>query len=419
MSNLPKDWKEVLIENVFDNVGGTSLEKFVNENGKYKFISIGNYSKFGRYIDNNQRIDINEKSANKILNKNDLVMVLNDKTSTGDIIGSSILIEENNKYIYNQRSERLICKDNIYPKFAWQLLNSKYFRKKIVSLSQGGTQIYINFPIIKKINFFLPPLEEQKKIADILSTVDKKIAFVEENINATEELKKGLMQKLLTEGIGHTEFKDSELGRIPESWEVVELKEIVKDLIGGVSVNSEDRLKNNEEYGILKTSAISNGKFFPQFHKTILDSEISRAIINPKKDHILFSRMNTPDLVGESGYVDNNYFELFLPDRLWQINVKDRNKTNVKWLSFMLISNEIKKKIKNAATGTSNSMKNISKPNLLKIIVPFPPLEEQKQIAEILSTVDNKLENLKEKKQSFEELKKGLMQKLLTGEVRV
>ena len=50
---------------------------------------------------------------------------------------------------------------------------------------------------------------------------------------------------------------------------------------------------------------------------------------------------------------------------------------------------------------------------------PIPPLEEQKQIAEILSTVDNKLENLKEKKQSFEELKKGLMQKLLTGEVRV
>ncbi len=48
----------------------------------------------------------------------------------------------------------------------------------------------------------------------------KKIAFVEENINATEELKKGLIQKLLTEGIGHTEFKDSELGRIPESWEL-------------------------------------------------------------------------------------------------------------------------------------------------------------------------------------------------------
>ena len=232
MSKLPKGWEEVLVENVFDNIGGTSLEKFVNENGKYKFISIGNYSKSGKYIDNSQRIDINEKSANKILNKNDLVMVLNDKTSTGDIIGSSILIEESDKYIYNQRSERLICKNNIYPKFAWQLLNSKYFRKKIVSLSQGGTQIYINFPVIKKINFYLPPLEEQKKIADILSTVDKKIAFVEENINATEELKKGLMQKLLTEGIGHTEFKDSELGRIPKSWEISNIENIFNIFVG-------------------------------------------------------------------------------------------------------------------------------------------------------------------------------------------
>ena len=74
---------------------------------------------------------------------------------------------------------------------------------------------------------------EQKKIADILSTVDKKIAFVEENINATEELKKALMQKLLTEGIGHTEFKDSELGKIPKSWRIVKLEEVCSKIVGG------------------------------------------------------------------------------------------------------------------------------------------------------------------------------------------
>ncbi|MFX4236446.1 restriction endonuclease subunit S [Aliarcobacter butzleri] len=417
MSNLPKGWKEVLIENVFDNIGGTSLEKFVNENGKYKFISIGNYSKFGRYIDNNQRIDINEKSANKILNKNDLVMVLNDKTSTGDIIGSSILIEENDKYIYNQRSERLICKDNIYPKFAWQLLNSKYFRKKIVSLSQGGTQIYINFPIIKKINFFLPPLEEQKKISDILSTVDKKIAFVEENINATEELKKGLMQKLLTEGIGHTEFKDSELGRIPESWEIIPLDKVIALLTDYHANGSYEKLKENvellekENYAVMvRTTNFEKNDFTENliyitehaynylkkskvYENDIVINKIANAgatYIMPKLDKPVSLAMNL-FLLKLIDTVDNRFIYL-------QIKIREDS-------------------LKALSSGTST--KTITKNDVKGFKIALAPYEEQKQIAEILLTVDNKLENLKEKKQYFEELKKGLMQKLLTGKIRV
>ncbi len=96
-----------------------------------------------------------------------------------------------------------------------------------------------------KIKIPFPPLEEQKKIADILSTVDKKIAFVEENINATEELKKGLMQKLLTEGIGHTEFKDTTIGKIPSSWEVVKLAEAIDIMTDYVANGSFASLAEN------------------------------------------------------------------------------------------------------------------------------------------------------------------------------
>jgi len=279
-------------------------------------------------------------------------------------------------------------------------------------------------PILNKTDFSniqlpLPPLPEQQKIAEILSTVDQKIDSIDSKIEETQTLKRGLMQRLLSEGIGHSEFKESEIGRIPMGWRVVTLKEVIKELTGGVSVNSEDRIKHENEFGILKTSAIQNGFFYPMAHKTILETEIERATTNPLADHIIFSRMNTPDLVGESGYVDIDYSDLFLPDRLWQIDVKDRNITHVKWLSYVLVSIEVKKKIKSAATGTSNSMKNISKPSLLKISFALPPLDEQKQIAEILSTTNDKLESLRAKKETFETLKKGLMQKLLSGEVRV
>ena len=79
-----------------------------------------------------------------------------------------------------------------------QYLSSHFMQKWIQDQSKGNAQKVLNIENIKKMPIIYPTLEEQKKIADILSTVDKKIAFVEENINATEELKKGLMQKLLT-----------------------------------------------------------------------------------------------------------------------------------------------------------------------------------------------------------------------------
>ena len=134
----------------------------------------------------------------KLLNKNELVMVLNDKTSDGKIIGACILIDKDNTYIYNQRSEKLVCKQNILPLYAWFLLNSNYFRKKIFSKAQGGTQIYINFSSIIDIKIFLPPLNEQKAIADILCKADEEIELLNKQLDLYTEQKKGLMQNLLT-----------------------------------------------------------------------------------------------------------------------------------------------------------------------------------------------------------------------------
>lgn len=191
-------WNEIQVSQVFQNIGGTSLESEVIENGKYKFISIGNYSVDGRYIDNQQRVNLNKKTKDKLLYKDNLVMVLNDKTASGDLIGSTILINEDNTFIYNQRSERLICSNKIVPLYAWFKLNSKDFRKKIFSLSQGGTQIYINFPAVKKIKIKLPSLEEQAKIAEVLSLSDNEINLLKKELEELKLQKKALMQKLLT-----------------------------------------------------------------------------------------------------------------------------------------------------------------------------------------------------------------------------
>ena len=185
-----------IINNRFDSDGGTALEEYISSNGTHRIISIGNYSPEGTYIDNNQRITLNDKTKTKLLNKDNLVMILNDKTTTGDIIGSSILIEENNKYIFNQRSQRLICK-NINPRYAWCFLNSISFRKRIFKMAQGGTQIYVNFPTIMSQKILIPKDKIiEKMIINIIFGLKNKIDKETVKLNNLIELKKGLMQNM-------------------------------------------------------------------------------------------------------------------------------------------------------------------------------------------------------------------------------
>ena len=189
-------FEEDIIKNRFLTDGGTALEEYISNKGTHKIISIGNYSTTGTYIDNGQKIILNDKTKTKLLDKNDLVMILNDKTTTGDIIGSSILIDENNKYIYNQRSQRLICKE-INPKYAWCYLNNYIFRKRVFKLAQGGTQIYVNFSTIENQKILIPKNEKieimiVESIIGIKNKTDKEI----KKLNGLIELKKGLVQNM-------------------------------------------------------------------------------------------------------------------------------------------------------------------------------------------------------------------------------
>jgi type I restriction enzyme S subunit len=305
--------------------------------------------------------------------------------------------------------------------FLKQIFLSDKFNSVKDTLSTGSTQQGIGNEDLNQITVVIPPLPEQDKISEILTTVDENIEETDKIIADCERIKKGMMQTLLTKGIPgkHKKFKQTEIGEIPEEWEVKKLGDLIEKLEAGVSVNSEDRHTRTGEKGILKTGAVQNGKFVLSEHKTILPSEISRATIHPRKDSIVISRMNTPELVGELGYVDKDYNDFFLPDRLWQTVFRKNVSVCVRWLTYLLISPKVKPQIKGAATGTSNSMKNISKETLLNLRIPYPPTWEQEEISEHLNSVDEKIQIETMKKQSSLRMKRALMQKLLSGEIRV
>lgn len=213
----------------------------------------------------------------------------------------------------------------------------------------------------------------------------------------------------------NTEPKETPKGAITVAWKIGALSDFVKSLQAGVSVNAVEMEEDNieSEVGVLKTSAVLGGKFFPEQHKIVAEKDLERVATSVLGDRIIISRMNTPALVGESGYVPFDVPNLFLPDRLWQTVPSDRPHSQ-RWLSYWLQHPGLRRLIAAGATGTSNSMKNISKETLLTLPIPLTPLPEQKKIAAILTAVDEKLDVIAHQVAATQALKQGLMQTLFS-----
>ena len=116
-------WKTIKLTDIGISMGGTAIESEFNPDGKYKVISIGSYSEESKYRDQGIRAVYSKKTEKRILEKDDLTMILNDKTSTGKIIGRVLLIDEDNCYVYNQRTQRICLNKNKFdPEFIFQAL---------------------------------------------------------------------------------------------------------------------------------------------------------------------------------------------------------------------------------------------------------------------------------------------------------
>lgn len=301
--------------------------------------------------------------------------------------------------------------------FLGYLSHSIYFQQTCFHASVGVDVEKMIFDCERwlEFKFHLPPLHEQRRIAEILSSVEEAIAATRAVIDQTRKVKQGVLERLLTKGIGHTRFKQTEIGEIPEGWNVEALGSIVLRLEAGVSVNSENRPRQGGELGILKTSCVSAGTFNPGEHKAVLATERDRVKIPVKGDSIIISRMNTPHLVGANAYVEKDFDDLYLPDRLWQLSTSEY----ARWLAYLLASDRTRDRLSAIATGTSGSMKNISKPKLLELRFAIPSKSEQQAIASTVQKIDASIEADEQTLEGQIATKSALMSDLLTGRKRV
>lgn len=304
--------------------------------------------------------------------------------------------------------------NNIVNRYFGYFFESYLCNNQLRGITQGNANVNINAENIKSLKFPLAPFGEQQKIAEILSTVDEKIEVIDQQITETQELKKGLMQRLLTKGIGHTEFKDSPLGRIPESWEVVKFEDILRKGKGSLG------------YGILQPGeGVSQGI---NMVRTVDLTEVGRA--NTKILKVPENISNTsPTTVLEGGEVLLSVMgtlgrTFLVPNewRGWNVNralavIRTNEKIDNNFLCHFFRSPYFKRVIDKQSLGSAQIRINLN--DLRKYDVPLPSLCEQIHISSNLSLFDDKLEVLLEKKTHYQELKQGLMQQLLTGKIRV
>jgi len=403
---IPVDWEVVKLGEVCDVRDGTHDSPKYQESG-VPFITSKHLT--------NQGIDFTE--ANHISQSDHLNFSKRSLVENGDIlfgmigtIGKPLIVNYDFEFsIKNVALLKFVDNTQLLNVFTLNLLKSKMIDKQFSKLGNGGVQSFIALGMIRSLKIPLPPLKEQDKIADILTTADDKIEAIASQIQKAETLKKGLLQKLLSEGIGHTEFKDSELGRIPVGWEVLPLSSVCRKIIGGGTPS-----KEIAEYWVQGTipwatvKDMDNSKYLhtAQDFITTIGLDNSSANLIPANSIITATRMGI-------GRFFINTVDMAINQDLKALIVDEKHHQDFVFWSLLSKSEMLE------SMGTGTTVKGIKLEELRKVKFAIPPLTEQKQIATILSTADEKLEVLRAKKEKYETLKQGLMQKLLTGEVRV
>jgi type I restriction enzyme S subunit len=288
-----------------------------------------------------------------------------------------------------------------------------YFQKiknLLENLGKGSTFKAITKEDLENLKVPYPSFFEQQRIAEILLTVDEAIQKTNEIIAKTERLKKGLMQELLTKGIGHKEFKDTEIGRIPKEWEVVKLGD---DKIAEIRGNK--IISAVQKVAFIPMELIPDHGIFVKYEIRDL-KDVSSSTYCEAGD-LLLAKI-TPSLEnGKQGIVPDdipNGFALATTE-VYPIVCKGIDRL---FLFYVLKFPRFRKILEFSMRGTTGRQR-VPKDAVEKLKIPLPPYQEQKRIAEILSTFDKKLEIERKEKARLKRIKQRLMDLLLTGKIRV
>lgn len=321
----------------------------------------------------------------------------------------------------NQACCAFICHKNDYKYLFYYLLNS---REKLISLGAGAGQPNISQGILKSFPIPLPPFPEQCRIAEILSVADETIERTGALIAKYRQIKEGVMTDLLESGIdeagrirseGTHEFKDSPLGRVPEGWKVVSLRKISETITKGTTPTTYGHNYTKTGISFLRVENITESGHIDLNDIKFISSEANEFLNRSKLEEgdVLFSIAGA---IGRCALVSSGILPANINQAISLIRFKNGEQLNLEFILQMLLSINVKSQIELEATSLAQTNLNLEQVKNIKL--PIPPLPEQRRIAEILRAADNRIEKEEAYRDKLLQIKKGLMQDLLTGKVR-
>lgn len=310
------------------------------------------------------------------------------------------------------------AKNNFDSSYLYQYTNFSFFRLKAeASMCGTGGQRRVQTDFLRTHQLISPPLPEQQKIAAILTSVDDVIERTQAQIDKLKDLKTGMMQELLTRGVGvdgkpHTEFKDSPVGKIPKGWDVVQLSDTGKWKGGGTPS------KSNKSYWAGSIPWVS-----PKDMKLDLISRtkdyITEGAIKGSSTNLITK--NSLLMVVRSGILKHTLpvaisgCDLTVNQDMKALSVSENYCVN--FIFYYLQAHN--HKVLRATLKAGNTVESIDFNEFGKFLIPSPSIEEQINISEVVASISNKIGLKEHKLSALKNTKKALMQDLLTGKVRV
>lgn len=395
---IPEDWEALTVEkiSVFVKDGSHGSHKDVEDG--IPLLSAKDI------IDNTIKIPtdcrkISISDYNK-LHKNYELQIDDVLITIVGTIGRTAIVKSVEKKFTLQRSVGIVRPNNlINAEYLKQFMSGKIFQNQLKNSVNASAQGGVYLKTLSNLTCFVPQLPEQQRIAEILSTTDSHIEKLDKVIEDYQLLKKGMMKKLLTEGIGHTEFKETEIGRIPKEWVLSPIFN-TGQYINGKAFKPTDW----EDSGtpIIRIQNLSNRESECNYYNGVIEEKY---IVN--KDDILFSWSGTLGVYrwhGDKAYLNQHIYKV-VPNQDIDAN----------YLMFQL-DYAIERM---AELSHGSTMKHITKKNLETFLVAIPSIEEQTGIATVLTVIDLRLNQFIQERKDYLLLKSSMMELLLTGKVRV
>ncbi|MDF4305783.1 restriction endonuclease subunit S [Vibrio parahaemolyticus] len=305
----------------------------------------------------------------------------------------------------------LLCfraNDKVFPKYVFYYLSSPQFLSQLPTITKKSVnQASFTVTNFKELEIPLPPLTEQKRIAAILDKADAICRKRQQAIELADDFLRAVFLDMFGDPVEN-----------PKGWKVKSLSEGIESISSGWSAKGENYPCDKDNYGVLKISAVTSGKFRPEENKFVYAEDIpeGKTLIYPKKGDLLFSRANTRELVAATCIVPVDYNNIFLPDKLWNVKTID-DELLPEFLNYLIWQPRFKETLTSQATGTSGSMLNISKAKFQNTDAIFPPVKIQEKFTSVYWKMQETIQRMEDASIDSRKIFMSLSQKAFSGEL--